>query len=157
MAVFFWDTSALAKYYHNERGSSYVEMLLQAPANKHFVSEVTLVEMLSVTASRVRAGDLHKSDFFIYRKVFQQDLREKLVLVLKLDSRVIDIAQRLVSKRGITKGVGLRTLDAIQLATAIILQERGLRRFVTSDKRLRVAAGKEGLEVVDPESQHPSK
>jgi predicted nucleic acid-binding protein len=52
-----------------------------------------------------------------------------------------------------TRGVGLRTLDAMQLATANVLKERGLRRFVTSDKRLLVAADKEGLELVDPEAE----
>jgi predicted nucleic acid-binding protein len=72
MSVYFWDTSALAKYYHKEHGSDYVERLLEIPANTHFVSEVTLVEMLSVTASKVRAGDLQKPDFYMYRNVFQQ-------------------------------------------------------------------------------------
>jgi predicted nucleic acid-binding protein len=69
MSVYFWDTSALAKYYHQERGSDYVVRLLETSESKHFVSEVTLVEMLSVTASKVRSGQLQKLDFFTYRKV----------------------------------------------------------------------------------------
>ena len=157
MSVYFWDTSALAKYYHKEHGSEYVENLLDSPGGKHFVSEVTLVEMLSVTASKVRGGQLHKSDFYMYRKVFQQDLRDKRLLVLKLDSSVVEQAQKLVSKHGMTKGVGLRTLDAMQLDSAMALQKRGLRRFVTSDKRLLVAAKKEFFELVDPEAEAASK
>ncbi len=131
--------------------------LLESPANKHFVSEVTLVEMLSVTASKVRGGDLQKPDFYMYRKVFQQDIRDKVLLVLKLDSAVVEQAQKLVAKHGMTKGVGLRTLDAMQLASAMVLQERGLRRFVTSDKRLLVAAKKESFDLVDPEAETATK
>jgi len=50
-----------------------------------------------------------------------------------------------------TKGVGLRTLDAMQLGTADVLQKRGLKRFVTSDKRPKAAAEKQGFQVLDPE------
>ena len=157
MSVYFWDTSALAKYYHKENGSDYVEGLFESPANKHFVSEVTLVEMLSITAPKVRSGDLQKPDFYMYRKVFQQDIRDKLLLVLKLDSAVVERAQTLVAKHGMTKGVGLRTLDAMQLASAMFLQERRLRRFVTSDKRLLVAAKEESFGLVDPEAEAAAK
>lgn len=152
MSVYFWDTSALAKYYHRESGSDHVERLLGDSTNKHFVSEITLVEMLSVTASKVRHGELQEPDFDMYRKVFQQDVRDKLVLVLKLDSAIVENSQTLVARHGMTTGVGLRTLDALQLATANALRARGLRRFVGSDKRLCAAAVKEGFEIVDLES-----
>ena len=67
MAIHFWDTSSLAKYYHREAGSEFVETLLDNSSEKHCISELTLVEMLSVTAAKVRGDELHESDFDMLR------------------------------------------------------------------------------------------
>jgi len=100
MAAYFWDTSALAKYYHREKGSVFVKTLLETASYKHFISEATLIEMLSVTAAKVRSetDTLVKSDFYMFRKVFQQDVKEQTLLVVKLDPQVITSAQKLIAK-----------------------------------------------------------
>jgi predicted nucleic acid-binding protein len=48
---------------------------------------------------------------------------------------------------------GLRTLDAIHLATAefLIASDQTITAFVTYDKRLGEAAGRAGLQVAAPE------
>jgi len=72
MAVYFWDTSALAKYYHIELGSDYVESLLQSAEHRHFVSEVTLVEMLSITAARCDVATSMKATFLCFGRCFSR-------------------------------------------------------------------------------------
>jgi len=54
LAGYFLDTSALAKLYHEELGSDYVESILNQPGSKGIVSRLSLVEMESVFAIKVR-------------------------------------------------------------------------------------------------------
>ena len=46
----FLDTSALAKLYHEQPGSDYVERILNRPGSKGIASRLSLVEMESVFA-----------------------------------------------------------------------------------------------------------
>ncbi len=46
----FFDTSALAKYYHREIGTDRVEQLLDQPASPVFISRLTAIEIQSVFA-----------------------------------------------------------------------------------------------------------
>ena len=61
MAGYFLDTSALAKRYHEELGSDYVESILNQPGSKGIVSRLSLVEMESVFAIKVRTGALDEN------------------------------------------------------------------------------------------------
>jgi PIN domain nuclease of toxin-antitoxin system len=51
---YFVDTSALAKLYHQEPGSDYVERILNERSSKGIISRVSLVEFESVLAIKVR-------------------------------------------------------------------------------------------------------
>jgi predicted nucleic acid-binding protein len=60
-------------------------------------------------------------------------------------------ADELLMKHALTHG--LRTLDALQLATSLAAHAaRSLDYFVSSDRRLDGAAAAEGLAVIDPTS-----
>lgn len=64
------------------------------------------------------------------------------VALLPLDDAVLDEAASL-------RPAGVRSLDALHLATALsVRKEIGV--FVTYDERLAVAAGEQGLNVVQP-------
>jgi uncharacterized protein with PIN domain len=54
----FLDTSALAKLYHEEPGSDYIERIFKRPGSKNIVSRLSLVQMESVFAIKVRTGAL---------------------------------------------------------------------------------------------------
>lgn len=56
MAGYFVDTSALAKLYHEEFGSDYVEGMLNRPGSRGMISRLSLVEIESVLAIKVRTG-----------------------------------------------------------------------------------------------------
>jgi hypothetical protein len=58
-------------------------------------------------------------------------------------------AQQLLVRHGLTRG--LRTLDALQLAVALLGPTGSLDAFVCADVNLCAIAAMEGLTVVNPE------
>jgi hypothetical protein len=62
------------------------------------------------------------------------------------------LADQLLQKHGMTSK--LRTLDSLQLATALDLRARAmLDHFVSADVSLCKIAADEGLSVINPETQ----
>jgi PIN domain nuclease of toxin-antitoxin system len=59
----FFDTSALGKHYHQEVGSTRVDQILADQGSRHFISRLTVVEIQSVFAKKVRTGVLSPVDF----------------------------------------------------------------------------------------------
>jgi hypothetical protein len=55
---YFLDTSALAKLYRNEAGTAFVDRIFSEPASQHVISRLTIVEMESVFALKVRTGEI---------------------------------------------------------------------------------------------------
>ncbi len=81
MAGYFFDTSALAKLYHEEPGSDYVESILNQPGSKGIVSRLSLVEMESVFAMKVRTGALDENGRFLALRRFRADIaRDRLIV-----------------------------------------------------------------------------
>ena len=68
---------------------------------------------------------------------------------LERDLYFVDLDQSLVAAAATVAPMGLRTLDAIHLATALLLRP-DLGALVTYDRRLADAAQAAGLEVVSP-------
>jgi predicted nucleic acid-binding protein len=114
----FFDTSSLFKLYHEEDGTErLLEFLNKNPEYKIFISQLTLVEMYSALLKKVRIGHLSLDETKAFLTVLDKDLK-KFVLV-PIDSSLIAKAQQLVIKHGLK---GLRSLDAIQLASAISIK-----------------------------------
>jgi hypothetical protein len=70
----FIDTSALAKHYHNEAGSSEVDRLWADTTRTLFISRIGVVETVSVFAGKVRTGELPPAAFSVLRKRFLSDV-----------------------------------------------------------------------------------
>ena len=81
MPGFFVDTSALAKLYHRELGSTYLERLLLNSGTRFWISRLSIVEMESVFAIKVRSGQLDISNLAIARRRLRADLAQKRVFV----------------------------------------------------------------------------
>jgi predicted nucleic acid-binding protein len=58
---YFVDTSALAKLYHPEIGSVWMESLVQTHGARLIISQLSLIEIQSVFATKVRTGVINKS------------------------------------------------------------------------------------------------
>jgi predicted nucleic acid-binding protein len=148
--AYFVDSSALAKRYIKETGSSWILSWIEPDAgNIVIISELALVEIRSLLMRRVREGAYTLTDANALYADFRIHYREDY-LVIPVDNERLESAETLLTKHK------LRTLDAIQLACALhasnILGES--LRFVSGDFNLNTAAVSEGFEIENP-NQHP--
>lgn len=140
----FVDTSALVKFYYPEAGSEAVEALLLA-AERVFVSRLSVVEMASALARKLRSSAIGKDAETRIWNAFQDDLRSGSVKLIHLDEELISRAATLIRDLGAPEG--LRTLDALQLASA--MNQRGAL-FLSADRRLARIAVLVGLGIPPP-------
>lgn len=149
MAVYFFDTSALSKHYQPEPGTAVVDGLLAEPDSRHLISRLSMVELHSALAKRVRAGQLTAAEFWMLTRRFRADVRTKRLRVVRVQVSHFVSAEQLIRRHGLTEN--LRTLDALQLAVALDLNEPGNPiTFVCADQALCAIAVAEGLVVVNP-------
>lgn len=150
MPGYFLDSSALGKRYHVELGTPEVERVLHLHGARHFISRLSVVEVQSVFARKVRTGVIDTHDFELLRRRFLTDIAARLFQVVRMTSDHFMEAERLIRRHGTHRS--LRTLDALQLAIALNLRDRGvLDHFVCADKSLCAVAGAEGFFVINPE------
>jgi predicted nucleic acid-binding protein len=155
VAGYFLDTSALAKLYHEEPGSRYVERILIQPGSKVIISRLSLVEMESVLAIKVRVGALNLEGRAIALRRLRADIaRERLVVGPPLEEKHYRSAVALLREHGITRG--LRTLDALQLAIGLDLHDsEAVSLMICADHRLCSAAEACGCPALDPANPGP--
>lgn len=150
MALYYLDTSALAKYYRREPGSDFVERLFADVSAQRLISRLAMVEIESAFASKVRTGEIDQEGARLARRRLESDLGRRNILMAAVDDRHFEIARRLLLKHGIDRS--LRTLDGLQLSVAIALRRAGFAPiFIASDQRLCDVAVLEGFSVTNPE------
>ncbi len=129
--MIYLDTSAFVKLVRAEQETPALRDFLTARRGMPLVSSVLLVVETRRAVLREDPSLLPDADLLLTRV-----------------GRV-DIAHAIVETASRLPGVGLRSLDAIHLATALYLGN-GLDGFVTYDRRLASAAGEQGLPVRAP-------
>lgn len=136
----YFDTSTLLKRYVEEQGSLRVRALLRR--FRCVVSAVTPVEALSALYRRWTAGELAERD--LSRLLASLDRDRAHWDLLDVDSHVLARAGEVIASTGV------RTLDAIHLASAELAQTYGGRRLplVTADAAQRVAGERLGLDIL---------
>ncbi len=136
----YFDTSALMKAYIEETGTERVLELLDE-TDRVTVAPIVMVECASVLSRIHTQGNISPQKRGDVIEALQADLGffEKV----SFDDEIEREAIRISSQHR------LRSLDAIQLAGALVCSER-VDVFVSSDKRLLEAARKERLRVEDP-------
>ncbi len=150
MARYFFDSSALAKLYQDETGSAKVEALFREPNRSIIISRLTVVEISSIFARRVRMGDLTAADATTLRNHFLNDVATGEFIVVAVGDSHFSEAERLLTQYGAT--LSLRTLDALQLAVALdVNRRRSLNSMVAADSNLNEVVAAEGLLVTNPE------
>ena len=147
----FLDTSALVKLYHQENGTEKLNRFLNDSAENLViaVSDLTLIELHSSFMSKHRNGEIKFSN-----------LRETLDLIeidfhsfntVNFDNTAKNLSLLLIDSYGSKHN--LRSLDSIQLASAIIADMYlPLDYFISSDFELLKIA-KENFKVWDPLSK----
>jgi predicted nucleic acid-binding protein len=146
---YFIDTSALAKLYHTETGSDRMELLVQSSDTRLVISQLSLIEIESVFASKVRTSVIDKAAPDQLRGLFFADLAKGRFEAVRLAGRHMRSAEALVRVHAVDRM--LRTLDAIQLSVALDLKRRGAASgLAASDRNLCAVATAEGLAALNP-------
>ena len=154
MSCYYLDTSALVKRYVDEAGSDWFRATI---SDGHvpllFTSRVTIVEMVSAFARRMREGALAAEELAIARDALRSDFLGKY-RIMPPSIAILEQACAPLEQHP------LRAFDATHLASALEAQ-----RFLTTggyppltllsaDERLNRAADAEGL-AVDKPNDHP--
>jgi uncharacterized protein len=139
-ALAYFDTSVLVKRYVEEPGSDHARRLMRR--YRLLSSVITSVEAVSALSRRHRVGELARNHFDAIIVRMHADLL--YWDMVELGAGVLEGAERLILQTPV------RTLDALHIASALVLQmESGASLpFVTADARQREAADYAGLKVV---------
>jgi predicted nucleic acid-binding protein len=150
MAVYFIDSSALAKRYVTETGTHWVQALTDsAVGNSLYVARITLVELVSAISRRRKNSDLTPEA----AADALTDVRADFISgyqVIEVTAGLIEQAQMLAEKHT------LRGYDAVQLAAALEVNAAYMAAgqlpvtIVSADHDLNVASMGEGLIADDP-------
>lgn len=156
MAGYFFDTSALVKYYHVEDGTAEVTRIISAPGNEIRLSILGVVETQSAFAMKVRSGVLDRQAALAFRARLMLDIAAGTLQPHALTHDHFEAAEGLINRYAFS--ARLRTLDALQFAVALDLRDQGLvDHFVAADMALLDIATLAGLSVINPLSPGQSQ
>lgn len=148
MSNLFIDSSALAKRYLPEQGTTWLRKQLSG-ANTIIVSRLTSVEVMSAVARRQREGAIDAKIVNGINRLLEQHF-QRHYLVIDVNDTLSRDAIHLIT------AYPLRAYDAVQLATAKFVNNRLIARqltpitFLCADTRLLQIAATEGLSVDNP-------
>jgi predicted nucleic acid-binding protein len=150
VADYFVDTSALIKRYLKEEGTEVVRDIIRPTSgNRIHVSQIASIEVVSAFARQRREKSITDIHLLTARRMFERHMSFDYV-VLRLSDEITAMACDLLEKHK------LRSLDAIQLASAFIANDQLIRKkhaplmFVCADHRLLTAASEAGLAILEP-------
>jgi predicted nucleic acid-binding protein len=160
MPSYFFDSSALVKRYHFEAGSPWVRSICDPRTRPPlYLSRVAQVEVVAALRRTGRRELLHPSfvdsmvNLFARHLTLSDPARPRpMYRLVPLTPAVLELAADLCNRYWDVRPHPLRSLDAIQLAAALLtaaaISDELL--LVTSDVRLAAVAPLEGLTVVNP-------
>ena len=126
-----------------------MELLVNAPGTRLIISQLSLIEIQSVFATKTRMGVIDNATLDKLRGLFFSDLAKGRFEVALLGRRHFQRAEALIRIHAVDRM--LRTLDAMQLSVALDLHRReAALEVVASDKNLCHVAALEGLTIINP-------
>ena len=137
----YLDASAIVKLLVDEDGSQQVQELV-ARAEGITTSVVSYAEVRSALARKEREGAFRHGEYQRVLDVLERDWDRYVALQLPLF--IARSAGELTERRG------LRALDALHLASALLVQSNDDTPilFLSADRQLQAAAQAEGLETI---------
>ncbi|MDM8557981.1 type II toxin-antitoxin system VapC family toxin [Candidatus Parabeggiatoa sp. HSG14] len=146
----FVDTSALVKLYHQEIGTDNLVNSLRFHSVNNLIitiTDISRIECHSALMKRVRIGEMRLKNVREALTLFEQEI--EMFHLVEVDVFAKEFAVHLLDE--IAHKHNLATLDAMQLATAILShQAMPVDYFVACDKRLLNFA-KKYFNVFNPE------
>jgi len=151
---YFFDTSALVKYYHNELGTDQVVKIIDDQYNKIIISQISILEFHSQFAKKARDTKYPKFDANGFVKVcglLCYHIVSGKFQITELTDDFVFKAVDLIREHSCEKN--LRHLDAIQMSSFLDYLRVHLETvFVASDKKLLKVFDSLKLNYYDPES-----
>ncbi len=144
-SFYFFDTSALVKRFHDESGSAVVHALFAEQDSTIIISDLTIIELTSALRRTLQRGEITRDAFDNALAQFGKVLQDELI-VAGFRSGFVQAARDLVIQYGI------RTLDALQLTSAMQFQNLS-PVFVCADAQLLRAATAVGFATLNPEAE----
>jgi predicted nucleic acid-binding protein len=150
LAGYFFDSSALVKLYHAEAGTPTVSQIVNTTGNLIRVSRLTVAELTSAFAIKVRTQSIGREDADAFLRQFRRDVTSGKLEVFSIGEPEFTAAESLVERYAFDSR--LRALDSLQLAVALELRNQKLvDQFVAADAVLCEVARLEGFSVINPE------
>ena len=143
--MYFFDTSALVKYYHFETGSDCVIRLIDNRKSTIVISDLAKLEFYSAMFRRKRNQKISEKILHEIIKLFDSSLER--FIIEPVGQIVIEEAQGLIEKYA--ENYYLRSLDALQMASFSLVGESG-DVFVSADEKLVNTVKKAGYETLNP-------
>jgi predicted nucleic acid-binding protein len=137
----YLDTSALAKWYINEKGSEEVEEYIQNHGPMD-ISDLTVVEMRSLLSRHRQNKSINSRQEIKIFAAFQEDIRYKFLICHPFPA---GLAAGTVNVLSLLSDIPLRTLDALHLTMA---REIGADCLATADAVMAKGAEAPGMPVV---------
>ena len=151
---FYLDASALAERYVPEPGSAQVNAILDTvPSNRLFVLNIGMGELVSILVRKRNAGVISQAYFVQALVNFDGEIvHASNICKVSVTRRLVTTSFPLIVAHSIN------STDALTLKSALAIARKlraggGDLVFVPSDQPLLRAAGAEGLNGFNPESQ----
>ncbi len=148
----FIDTSALTKLYHREKGTDALFEFVSRRKSELLVivSDITRIEFRSVFYRKMRMQEISPERVAGVVELFEGDMEFRF-RVVEVQSDVKKLAVDVFDSLGPKSS--LRTLDALQLATALSVHKLiEVHKFICSDKQLLTCA-KPYFDTFNPETE----
>ncbi|MDI6751429.1 MAG: type II toxin-antitoxin system VapC family toxin [bacterium] len=150
MNIYYLDSSAVVKRYVEEIGSKWVKLIAD-PSKENLINiaQIGMVEVAAAFSRKNREGMISEFERDEVLGIFFKDCEDQYQII-EIDDRIIKSAIDLTCTRP------LRGYDAIQLATASVINEAMIKKnlspliFLSADDNLIEAAKEEGLLTDNP-------
>jgi uncharacterized protein len=154
VTAYFFDSSAIAKRYLHETGTSWVGSVTDlASGSQVYLARITLVEVISAITRKARGIGLSATGAAKAIADFRRDFAAEY-LVVEITPSLVERAADLAEIHT------LRGYDSVQLSAALEINSNRIAlgftaiTLISADIPLNVVAAAEGLAVDDPNS-HP--
>jgi predicted nucleic acid-binding protein len=152
MNIIYFDTSALVKEFHTEKGTEIVSFIFENIGNCVFAtSTLSVIEFTAAMRRKLKAGIINEREYKLCVESF---------IGVIIDRFVFDtLDNHLVGSLLIIDAYALKSADAVHLSTANAFREEfkhiGKKFiFATADVELANAAKEDGFTVINPEIEN---
>lgn len=150
--LYYFDSSAVVKRYAPEKGSAWVKGIAEPDSgNTIYIGQIGIVEIAAALSRKIRTNELTREDYEAALNLFLLDVRNEKYVVGLLSDHTIQAAVDLTKRHPLRAYDAVHLTIAIGLNVALLAAESPPLTFVSADKILCEAAGKEGLATDNPE------